>query len=94
MWSNFSAGSALEAVDVMVAAINEANPDINVEHTGFQNEDYKATILNTAFAGGAPPDIFASVGFEWLFAFVRPGAVSGHNGLLRSQSARPLYSWH
>ena len=75
MWSNFSAGSALEAVDVMVASINEQNPDIVLEHTGFQNEDYKATILNTAFAGGAPPDIFASVGFEWLFAFVRPGAV-------------------
>ena len=75
MWSNFSAGTALEAVDVMVASINEANSDIVVEHTGFQNEDYKATILNTAFAGGAPPDIFASVGFEWLFAFVRPGAV-------------------
>ena len=75
MWSNFSSGTALEAVDVMVASINEANPDIVVEHTGFQNEDYKATILNTAFAGGAPPDIFASVGFEWLFAFVRPGVV-------------------
>ena len=75
MWSNFSAGTALEAVDIMVASINESNPDIVVEHTGFQNEDYKATILNTAFAGGAPPDIFASVGFEWLFAFVRPGAV-------------------
>ena len=75
MWSNFSAGSLLEAADAMAARINEANPDIVVEHTGFQNEDYKATILNTAFAGGAPPDIFASVGFEWLFAFVRPGAV-------------------
>ena len=75
MWSNFSAGTALEAVDIMVASINESNPEIVVEHTGFQNEDYKATILNTAFAGGAPPDIFASVGFEWLFAFVRPGAV-------------------
>ncbi len=75
MWSNFSAGSTLEAVEAMVAAINEENPDITVEHAGFQNEDYKATILNTAFAGGAPPDIFASVGFEWLFAFVRPGAV-------------------
>lgn len=75
MWSNFSAGNTLEAVDAMVAAINEANPDVVLEHSGFQNEDYKATILNTAFAGGAPPDIFASVGFEWLFAFVRPGAV-------------------
>ena len=75
MWSNFSAGNTLEAVEAMVARINEEYPDLSVEHAGFQNEDYKATILNTAFAGGAPPDIFASVGFEWLFAFVRPGAV-------------------
>ena len=82
MWSNFSAGTALEAVDVMVASINESNPDIVVEHTGFQNEDYKATILNTAFAGGAPPDIFASVGFEWLFAFVAPGRCIRHYRLL------------
>ena len=75
MWSNFSTGNTLDAVDAMVARFNEENADILLEHTGFQNEDYKATILNTAFAGGEPPDIFASVGFEWLFAFVRPGAV-------------------
>jgi len=74
-WSNFSSGTKLEALEAMVSRFNKENPDIIVKHTGFQNEDYKSTILNTAFAGGQPPDIFTSVGFEWLFSFVREGAV-------------------
>lgn len=76
MWSPFTANSDYgQGLAAMIERFNAENPDISIEHATFPHEEYKASILNTAFAADDPPDVFSSVGFEWLIQFVRTGSV-------------------
>ena len=63
------------AINAMVEKFNADNPDIVLVPNGFPSQEYKQQILNTAFAGGDPPDIFTSVGFVWLQELADAGQV-------------------
>jgi ABC-type glycerol-3-phosphate transport system substrate-binding protein len=74
-WSTKSSGTELDGIEAMVARFNEENPDIILNHVGYETHDMFNTLLPTAFAGGAPPDIFDNVGFWWLFQLIESGDV-------------------
>jgi len=74
-WHNMPSGAWYDCIDAMVTKFNEENPNIIVTHSGFEHQQFTSTLLPTAFAGGAPPDIFRNTGFEWLFQFIRAGDV-------------------
>ncbi len=76
LWHSFGGSSAREmAINAMVEKFNADNPDIVLVPNGFPSQEYKQQILNTAFAGGDPPDIFTSVGFVWLQELADAGQV-------------------
>jgi ABC-type glycerol-3-phosphate transport system substrate-binding protein len=76
MWGIWAAGTpGADAINAMIAKYQTDNPDVTIQYVQFDNNALKATILPTSFAGGAPPDIFYTVGFEWLFTYVRSNQI-------------------
>ncbi|MCA9129366.1 MAG: extracellular solute-binding protein [Planctomycetales bacterium] len=71
-WSEFSASPGLESITAIVEAFNEANPDIVVTHTGFENTPYE-TALKTSFAGGSPADIVQVNAGGAMFQYAEAG---------------------
>lgn len=58
-----------EATLLMIEKFQEENPGITIEEQAFPHNEYLATILPTAFAGGDPPDILSHVGFQRFLGF-------------------------
>lgn len=46
------------------------HPDIKIEHRGVENEQF-FTVVRTGMAGGKPPDLLQTEGYNNLFQFVR-----------------------
>lgn len=58
----------------LVAAFNEANPDIQVRYTRYVNDDTGNTQLDTALQGGTPIDVYQSYGVSRTSQRVAAGA--------------------
>jgi multiple sugar transport system substrate-binding protein len=54
----FTAEGADETIQEAIDQWNDENPDIQVQFETFPFDDYTATALTTAFAGGTGPDLF------------------------------------
>ena len=62
-------------VKQVVREFEKANPNIKVKLNQTENNAYK-TKIQVAMAGGSPPDVFFSWGYESLFKFVNAGLVA------------------
>jgi multiple sugar transport system substrate-binding protein len=65
----------LNALRELIAAYEEAHPDVTVEFTGVPNQGDHIAKLGTAFAGGSPPDVFL-LNYRRLGPFVDRGVVA------------------
>ncbi|KQZ85897.1 hypothetical protein ASD56_06350 [Microbacterium sp. Root166] len=57
-WHNATNGPLPEVWEEVAAEFEEANPGVNVEQTGYQNEELQRTLIPNALAAGDPPDLF------------------------------------
>lgn len=62
-------------VKEVVKNFEKAHPNIKVTLNQIENNAYK-TKIQVAMAGGSPPDVFFSWGYESLFKFVNAGLVT------------------
>lgn len=72
----------------MVAAFEDAHPDIGVNLVAIANKDDHLQKLTTAFAGGEPPDVFL-VNFREFSQFVVRGALESAGPLLEEEGLEP-----
>ncbi len=73
-WSEYSTDPARSTMDAAIAAFQDANPGITVDHRPIENEQF-FTVLRTGFTSGEPPDIFQHEGHQNLFQFSDLGEV-------------------
>lgn len=57
-WHNATNGPLPDVWEEVAAEFEEANPGVNVEQTGYQNEELQRTLIPNALAAGDPPDLF------------------------------------
>ena len=57
-WHNATSGPMPAVWEEVAAEFEEANPGVNVEQTGYQNEELQRTLIPNALAAGDPPDLF------------------------------------
>ena len=57
-WHNATNGPLPEVWEEVAAEFEEANPGVNVEQVGYQNEELQRTLIPNALAAGDPPDLF------------------------------------
>jgi raffinose/stachyose/melibiose transport system substrate-binding protein len=57
-WHNATNGPLPEIWEEVATEFEEANPGVNVEQTGYQNEELQRTLIPNALAAGDPPDLF------------------------------------
>lgn len=57
-WHNATNGPLPDVWEEVATEFEEANPGINVEQTGYQNEELQRTLIPNALAAGDPPDLF------------------------------------
>lgn len=57
-WHNGTTGPLPEVWEEVAQEFEAANPGINVEQTGYQNEELQRTLIPNALAAGDPPDLF------------------------------------
>lgn len=69
----------VQAYNEMIAAFEEQNPDIKVTFTAHEAKSYN-TILTTALAGGAGPDIMHTRSYGSLEAIAAPGYLEPLDG--------------
>lgn len=88
LWDNTLGGSGQPAMQAIVNKFNKENADVVIKWTPYNNEEYKSKILSTAFAGGQPPDVFGSPGFEWLFQYAKAGELTDITSWYKERQAR------
>lgn len=57
-WNNATSGPLPAVWEQVAAEFEAANPGVNVEQTGYQNEELQRTLIPNALAAGDPPDLF------------------------------------
>lgn len=57
-WHNATSGPLPAVWEEVAAEFEAANPGVNVEQTGYQNEELQRTLIPNALAAGDPPDLF------------------------------------
>ncbi|WP_225222118.1 ABC transporter substrate-binding protein [Microbacterium gallinarum] len=57
-WHNATNGPLPDVWEEVAAEFEEANPGVNVEQVGYQNEELQRTLIPNALAAGDPPDLF------------------------------------
>ncbi|NLP84497.1 extracellular solute-binding protein [Microbacterium sp. CFH 90308] len=57
-WHNATNGPLPDVWEEVATEFEEANPGVNVEQTGYQNEELQRTLIPNALAAGDPPDLF------------------------------------
>ncbi|MRG61168.1 extracellular solute-binding protein [Agromyces sp. CFH 90414] len=57
-WHNATSGPLPDVWEEVATEFEEAHPGINVEQTGYQNEELQRTLIPNALAAGDPPDLF------------------------------------
>src|SRR3546814_8315652 len=57
-WHNATNGPLPDVWEEVAAEFKEANPGVNVEQTGYQNEELQRTLIPNALAARDPPDHF------------------------------------
>jgi raffinose/stachyose/melibiose transport system substrate-binding protein len=57
-WHNGTTGQLPEVWEEVAQEFEEAHPGINVEQTGYQNEELQRTLIPNALAAGDAPDLF------------------------------------
>lgn len=57
-WHNGTTGPLPEVWEEVAQEFEAENPGINVEQTGYQNEELQRTLIPNALAAGDPPDLF------------------------------------
>lgn len=57
-WHNGTTGPLPDVWEEVANEFEEAHPGVNVEQTGYQNEELQRTLIPNALAAGDPPDLF------------------------------------
>ena len=57
-WHNATNGPLPDVWEEVAQEFEDANPGVNVEQTGYQNEELQRTLIPNALAAGDPPDLF------------------------------------
>lgn len=57
-WHNATNGPLPDVWEEVATEFEEAHPGVNVEQTGYQNEELQRTLIPNALAAGDPPDLF------------------------------------
>jgi multiple sugar transport system substrate-binding protein len=65
----------LGALRELIAAYEDAHPEVDVDFTGVPNQGDHIAKLSTAFAGGSPPDVFL-LNYRRLGPFVQRGVLA------------------
>ncbi len=72
LWTEFTTGGEATGIDAIVAAYNEKNPNVTVNHRPIGNEEF-FTVVRTGLAGGEPPDILQFEGYQQTRDFAAAG---------------------
>lgn len=78
-WHTMADAEAAQ-LELVIAAFEEANPDITVKATDYAYDDFKAALL-TSIAGGEAPDT-ARLDIAWVPEFANQGALLQLDGVM------------
>ncbi|MCZ7545973.1 MAG: extracellular solute-binding protein [Anaerolineae bacterium] len=93
VWDQFTDPNEDEGMEMMIAAFEEANPNITIERDVMIFTDMQ-TVLPTALASGTGPDIFYyGGGAGWLGPLVQAGLVMPLEDAYEAQGWDHIYEW-
>ncbi len=72
LWTEFTAGGEAAGIEELVNTWNAKNNGIPINHRPIGNEEF-FTVLRTALAGGAPPDLMQYEGYQQTREFAAAG---------------------
>ncbi len=75
LWTGFTAGGEKAGIEAMIAAFQEQNPDITINHRPIGNEQF-FTVIRTGLAGGEPPDVLQFEGYQQARDFAAAGQLT------------------